>query len=149
MSVRGSVSSQFATALTDRAAPDGRRCTLEIEGDLISKPYVEITVNTMRRFGSSYAARVVAIERPRRVIDRPARSTWRGDASAASYFSRRAGAIRRLAGGGPVTRGGRRAAPASRGDVPFTEVLERMGAGVAMGDNWIEAGPGPQCRRAS
>ena len=60
-----------------------------------------------------------------------------GDASSASYFLA-AGAISGLTGGGPVrVEGVGRAS--IQGDVRFAEVLERMGATVTMGENWIEA----------
>ena len=68
-----------------------------------------------------------------------------GDASSASYFLA-AGAISGLSGGGPVrVEGVGRAS--IQGDVRFAEALERMGAGISMGDNWIEAGAGARRRR--
>src|SRR5450830_1363940 len=57
LSVRGNVSSQFLTALL-MAAPLMARdhaVTIEVEGELISKPYIEITLNLMRRFGVTVA----------------------------------------------------------------------------------------------
>ena len=64
-----------------------------------------------------------------------------GDASSASYFLA-AGAISALHGGGPVrVEGVGRAS--IQGDIRFTEVVERMGGGIRMGENWIEAGAGP------
>jgi 3-phosphoshikimate 1-carboxyvinyltransferase len=69
-----------------------------------------------------------------------------GDASSASYFLA-AGAISALTGGGPVrVEGVGRAS--IQGDVHFAEALERMGAGIAMGENWIEAGAGGAARAA-
>jgi len=53
-----------------------------------------------------------------------------------------AGAISALSGGGPVRVEGVGPREHSRGDVRFAEMLERMGAGIAMGENWIEAGAG-------
>src|SRR5437773_58322 len=49
--IRGSTSSQFLTGLLMALPLAGRACAIEIEGDLISKPYVEITLEMMRRFG--------------------------------------------------------------------------------------------------
>jgi 3-phosphoshikimate 1-carboxyvinyltransferase len=67
-----------------------------------------------------------------------------GDASSASYFLA-AGAISGLSGGGPVrVEGVGRAS--IQGDVRFTEVLERMGASISMGENWIECAAGPEAR---
>ena len=51
VSIRGNVSSQFVTGLLMALPLAGRACTVDVEGELISKPYVEITLNTMHRFG--------------------------------------------------------------------------------------------------
>ena len=140
--VRGAVSSQFVTALL-MALPLARRaCTIEIEGDLISKPYVEMTLNTLRRFGVEVARHDWArFEVPAAAVYRsPGEIFVEGDASSASYFLA-AGAISGLEGGGPVrVEGVGRAS--IQGDVRFTELLEAMGSGIRMGDNWIEAGAG-------
>lgn len=133
--VRGNVSSQFLTALL-MAAPLARQdVTIEVVGELISKPYIEITLNLMRRFG-------VEVERQGwQAFTLRAGQTYRspgvihveGDASSASYFLA-AGAI----GQGPVRVEGVGKA-SIQGDVRFAEALEQMGAEVSMGDNWIEA----------
>jgi 3-phosphoshikimate 1-carboxyvinyltransferase len=132
--VRGDVSSQFLTALLMALPLAGRRIAVDVIGELVSKPYVELTLNSMRRFG-------VAVERDGwRRFAVPAGARYRtpgtihveGDASSASYFLA-AGAI----GGGPVRVQGVGRASA-QGDVRFVEVLEAMGAVVAMGDDWIE-----------
>lgn len=142
VNVRGSVSSQFVTALLLALPLTGRGCALEIEGELVSKPYVELTLDTMRRFGVEVSRREWArFDLPAARYRSPGEIYVEGDASAASYFLA-AGAISALAGGGPVrVEGVGRAS--IQGDVRFTEVLERMGAAVATGDNWIEAGAGP------
>ena len=142
VSVRGDVSSQFLTALLMALPLAGRQMTIAVEGELISKPYVDITFNVMRRFGVD-VAREGWTE-----FTIPASAHYRspgdihveGDASSASYFLA-AGAISALSGGGPVrVEGVGRAS--IQGDVRFAEALQRMGAGVAMGENWIEAGAG-------
>ncbi|RZS81863.1 3-phosphoshikimate 1-carboxyvinyltransferase [Pigmentiphaga kullae] len=136
--VNGSVSSQFLTALL-LAAPlatqaTGRGFVVEVEGELISKPYVEMTLNLMRRFG-------VTVERDGwRRFTVPSQAAYRspghmlveGDASSASYFLA-LGAI----GGGPVrvTGVGR---DSIQGDVAFADTLAAMGAQVEMGPDWIE-----------
>jgi 3-phosphoshikimate 1-carboxyvinyltransferase len=140
VSVRGSVSSQFVTGLLIALPLTGRAITLEIEGALVSKPYVEITLNTVRRFG-------VTIERRDwSRFDVPGGARYRspgeifieGDASSASYFLA-AGVISGLTGGGQVRVEGV-GRSSIQGDVRFTEVLERMGGRISMGENWIEAG---------
>ncbi|HWD21807.1 MAG TPA: 3-phosphoshikimate 1-carboxyvinyltransferase [Burkholderiales bacterium] len=131
--VRGDVSSQFLTALLMALPLAGKPSRIEVQGELVSKPYVEITLNVMRRFGvvvtrngwqdflvpgSSYAS--------------PGRILVEGDASSASYFLA-AGAL----GGGRVRVEGV-GRDSIQGDVRFTEVLERMGARVSLFDDAIE-----------
>ena len=133
--IRGDVSSQFLTALLMALPLTGKQATIEVVGELISKPYIEITLNLMARFGV-----VVARDGWQRFTI-PAASRYRspgkvyveGDASSASYFLA-AGAI----AGGPVRVEGI-GKDSIQGDVRFTEALSAMGANIAWGDNWIEA----------
>lgn len=137
IAVRGNVSSQFLTALL-MAAPlmaKEHSVTIDVVGELISKPYIEITLNLMRRFG-------VAVEQngwqsfsvqPGQSYLSPGTIHVEGDASSASYFLA-AGAI----AGGPVRVEGV-GKDSIQGDVRFVAALERMGATITMGDNWIEA----------
>jgi 3-phosphoshikimate 1-carboxyvinyltransferase len=147
VSVRGDVSSQFLTGLLIALPLTGKPTAVRVEGDLISKPYVGITLETMRRFGvevaregwSSFAVPGGA------GYSSPGEIHVEGDASSASYFLA-AGAISGLSGGGPVrVEGVGRAS--IQGDVRFTETLERMGAAISMGDNWIEAQAGAGATR--
>jgi len=135
VSVRGDVSSQFLTALLMSAPLLDHEVTIRVVGELISKPYIEITLDLMRRFG---------IEVRREGWERfivPAGSRYRapgvvyveGDASSASYFLA-AGVL----GGGPVRVEGV-GRGSIQGDVRFAEALEQLGARVAWGENWIEA----------
>lgn len=146
--VRGAVSSQFLTGLLMALPLIGRRITVGVQGDLISKPYVEITLNMLRRFG-------VTVERDGwKSFTIPAGAGFmspgeihvEGDASSASYFLA-AGVISGLKGGGPVRVEGV-GADSVQGDVRFTEILERMGARVRIGGNWIEAAAGPEAVRS-
>lgn len=133
--VRGDVSSQFLTALLMALPLTGVETRVEIEGELISRPYIEITLATMARFGISvireeWQAFVV----PGAVSYRsPGTIYVEGDASSASYFLA-AG----LVGGGPVRVEGV-GSESVQGDVKFAFALERMGARITMGPNWIEA----------
>src|SRR5262245_49323214 len=139
--VRGDVSSQFLTALLMALPLAGKPSRIEVQGELISKPYVEITLNVMKRFG-------VEVKRtgwryfdvPSQPYRSPGKIVVEGDASSASYFLA-AGAI----GGGPVRVEGV-GRDSIQGDVRFTEVLERMGAKVSLGDGWIEASGGQPLR---
>jgi 3-phosphoshikimate 1-carboxyvinyltransferase len=137
MQVRGNVSSQFLTALL-MAAPLMARdqaLTIDVIGELISKPYIEITLNLMQRYGVSverdgWASFKIA---PGQQYTSPGTIHVEGDASSASYFLA-AGAIT----GGPVRVEGV-GKSSIQGDVRFVEALERMGATITMGENWIEA----------
>ncbi len=136
--VQGSVSSQFLTALL-LAAPlqagqSGQPVVIEVAGELISKPYIEITLNLMARFGvmvrrdgwSRFTVESGARYRS------PGKIAVEGDASTASYFLA-LGAI----GGGPVRVTGVDA-DSIQGDVKFADTLAAMGASVTYGDGWIE-----------
>ncbi|MFA6013497.1 MAG: bifunctional 3-phosphoshikimate 1-carboxyvinyltransferase/cytidylate kinase [Gallionellaceae bacterium] len=133
--VRGDVSSQFLTGLLMALPLLQRSVTVEVVGELISKPYIEITLAMMARFGitvqrdgwrSFTVAAGSSYSSPKEIF-------VEGDASSASYFLA-AGAI----GGGPVRVEGV-GKTSVQGDVRFVEALEKMGAIITMGDNWIEA----------
>jgi 3-phosphoshikimate 1-carboxyvinyltransferase len=147
VSVRGNVSSQYLTALLMALPLLGRRVTVNIVGELISKPYIEITLNALQRFGISVErdgwSRFVV---PQCVYRSPGEIFVEGDASAASYFLA-AGAISGLNGGGPVRVEGV-GRSSIQGDVRFAEALQAMGAAVEMGDNWISVGAGSAAARA-
>jgi 3-phosphoshikimate 1-carboxyvinyltransferase len=148
VSVRGDVSSQFLTALLMALPLTGRQTAIAVEGELISKPYVEITLNLMRRFGLEVARDGwAAFTVPSGACYRSPGDIWvEGDASSASYFLA-AGAISGLTGGRPVrVKGVGRTS--IQGDVRFVEALERMGARIAMGDNWIEASAGDDAKHS-
>ena len=139
--VKGDVSSQFLTALLMALPLAGKPSSIEVQGELISKPYVEITLNVMRRFGLAVARdgwRHFHIPQGRYVS--PGRIFVEGDASSASYFLA-AGAL----GGGPVRVEGL-GRESIQGDVRFAEVLEKMGASVTMGEGWIECSSGKRLR---
>jgi 3-phosphoshikimate 1-carboxyvinyltransferase len=142
VSVRGDVSSQFTTALLMAlpmlTARRKRAMTVDIAGELISKPYVAITTNLMRRFGVNVEQdgwRSFRIPADARYAS-PGTIVVEGDASSASYFLA-AGVI----GGGPVrvTGVGR---GSIQGDVAFADMLAGMGARLTEGDDWIEAAAG-------
>ena len=137
--VRGDVSSQFLTALL-MALPlvADRRIVIEVVGELISRPYVEITLNLLARFG-------VEVQRQgwqRFVI--PAGSQLRSpgslhveaDASSASYFI----ALGAIAAGREEPRGihiSGLGADSIQGDIRFTEAARLMGARVQSGPNYL------------
>ena len=143
--VRGDLSSQYLSALLMALPLAGAQRDLEVEGELVSKPYVEITLNLMGRFGVHVAREGwKRFSVPARGYASPGEIRVEGDASSASYFLA-AGAISGLSGGGPVRVEGV-GRGSIQGDVRFTQVLERMGAAVSMGEDWIESGATAEAR---
>lgn len=137
LEVKGSVSSQFLTALL-MASPlmaHARPVVINVVGELISKPYIEITLNLMRRFGVTVERQgwqAFTVAAGQRYLS-PGSIHVEGDASSASYFLA-AGAI----AGGPVRVEGV-GRDSIQGDVRFVEALEKMGATITFGESWIEA----------
>ncbi len=133
--VRGDVSSQFLTGLLMALPLLNRTVKVEVVGELISKPYIEITLAMMARFG-------VIVQRDGwnsfSVMEgsgyvSPDVLYVEGDASSASYFLA-AGAI----GGGSVRVQGV-GENSVQGDVRFAEALALMGARIERGENWMQA----------
>ncbi|MGA9911646.1 3-phosphoshikimate 1-carboxyvinyltransferase [Paraburkholderia sp.] len=135
--VRGDVSSQFLTSLLmtlPLLRTESGVTTVQVDGELISKPYIEITIKLMERFGIKVERNgwhqfvVPAGQR----YQSPGTIMVEGDASSASYFLA-AGAL----GGGPLrVEGVGRAS--IQGDVGFADALIKMGANLQMGEDWIE-----------
>lgn len=135
VSVRGDVSSQFLTALLMALPLLDREVTVEVAGELISKPYIEITLAMMARFGvkaSRDGWRSFTVAAGSRYAS-PGTIYVEGDASSASYFLA-AGAI----GGGPLRIEGV-GSESIQGDVRFADALALMGAQITMGPNWMES----------
>lgn len=131
--VDGSVSSQFLTALLMTAPLAPQDTTIAIKGELVSKPYIDITLNLMKTFGveienQDYQHFVV---KGGQQYQSPGAYLVEGDASSASYFLA-AGAIK--GGTVKVTGIGRNS---MQGDIRFADVLEQMGATVTWGDDFI------------
>ena len=135
--VRGDVSSQFLTSLLmtlPLLRTESGVTTVQVDGELISKPYIEITIKLMERFG----IKVERHEWHRFIVpagqryQSPGTIMVEGDASSASYFLA-AGAL----GGGPLRVEGV-GRSSIQGDVGFADALIKMGANLQMGDDWIE-----------
>ncbi len=135
VSIRGNVSSQFLTALLMALPLTGQDARVEVVGELISKPYIEITLNLMARFGVEVEREdwTAFIIRGGQRYRSPGTISVEGDASSASYFLA-AGAI----GRGPVRVQGV-GRDSIQGDVKFADTLASMGAEIKMGEDWIEA----------
>ena len=141
--VRGDVSSQFLTALLQSmclVAAD-REIVVEVVGELISKPYIAITLNLLARFGARVRneqwARFTILEGSRLVS--PGSIHVEGDASSASYFVA-LGAIA-ASNGAPVRVEGMGSA-SIQGDLAFVGAAQAMGAHVLLGENWVEVSRG-------
>jgi 3-phosphoshikimate 1-carboxyvinyltransferase len=139
--VRGDVSSQFLTALLLALplATAERAITIAVEGELISKPYIDITLNLLARFG-------IVVERdahdPYASFTLPRGSQYRSpgaihveaDASSASYFV----ALGALAGIEAPVRIEGVGLDSIQGDIRFVDAARAMGAQVQGGAGWLE-----------
>ncbi|ABZ76604.1 3-phosphoshikimate 1-carboxyvinyltransferase [Shewanella halifaxensis HAW-EB4] len=133
--IAGDLSSQFLTALLMVAPLAKGDVNIKIKGELVSKPYIDITLALMAQFGvevqnNDYASFV--IKAGQRYVS-PGKVLVEGDASSASYFLA-AGAIQ--GGEVKVTGVGKLSI---QGDVKFADVLEQMGADIEWGDDYIIA----------
>ena len=138
IAVNGSVSSQFLTALLMAAPLASNDTEITIIGDLVSKPYIDITINMMAIFGVSvinnqYQTFVI---KANQTYQSPGSYLVEGDASSASYFLA-AAAIK--GGTVRVTGVGKKSL---QGDTQFAHVLEKMGAKITWADDYIECSRG-------
>ena len=143
--VRGDVSSQFLTSLL-MALPllaQDRDITIEVVGELISKPYIHITLELLARFG-------IAVKNDnwqRFVIPSGSRYLSPGDihveadASSASYFIA-LGAIAADAEEQKSIKILGVGADSIQGDIRFIEAAQAMGAQVESGPNWLQVSRG-------
>jgi 3-phosphoshikimate 1-carboxyvinyltransferase len=133
VSIDGSISSQFLTSILMVTPLLKTDTNIEIEGELVSKPYIDITLNIMSRFGvevqnNDYQSFTVKGNQSYHAVEK---YMVEGDASSASYFLA-AGAIK----GGEVTVHGV-GKLSVQGDKHFADVLEKMGAEIIWADESI------------
>ena len=132
--IDGSISSQFLTALLMSAPLAENDTEIEIIGELVSKPYIDITLAMMRDFGvhvENHHYQKFQVKGNQSYIS-PGKYLVEGDASSASYFLA-AGAIK---GKVKVTGIGKNSI---QGDRLFADVLEKMGAKITWGEDFIQA----------
>lgn len=133
MQIDGSISSQFLTAVLMVAPLLEGDSQIDIIGELVSKPYIDITLALMQRFGvtvQNHDYKRFSI-RGNQVYRSPGHWLVEGDASSASYFL----AAAAIKGGSiKVTGIGKHAV---QGDIHFADALEAMGAAVEWGDDYI------------
>ena len=136
--IDGTISSQFLTALLMSAPLAKGEIHIKVKGDLVSKPYIDITLDLMAKFGvtvtnDKYQRFSVAGGQSYRS---PGEIMVEGDASSASYFL----AAAAISGGTVRVYGvGKHSV---QGDIRFAEVLEQMGASIHYADHYIEATKG-------
>ena len=136
--VDGSISSQFLTALLMAAPMAKGSTTITVKGELVSRPYIDLTIAVLKQFG-------VRVEEPKKDVFKVAGDTTfkspgtimvEGDASSASYFLAAAaikGGTIRVSGIGKNS---------VQGDAKFATYLEKMGAKVSYGDDYVEVSKG-------
>lgn len=130
--VKGSISSQFISSILLNAPYAGGDISIEIEDDLVSKPYVDITIGVMQDFGVKVENREYKyfnIKSGQRYQEKE--YTVESDCSSASYFFGAAAIAQ-----GDITV--RNVSPNSlQGDIRFVDILERMGARVERGEDYV------------
>lgn len=138
VNIRGNISSQYLTALLLTSPLAQQDMVIKVEGELVSKPYIDMTIDVMRRFGVTVEADGYSSFRVPggQGYQSPGSMLVEGDASSATYFlaaaAIRGGTVRvNGVGGGSV-----------QGDVRLADVLEQMGAVVKRGQDWIEVSHG-------
>jgi 3-phosphoshikimate 1-carboxyvinyltransferase len=136
--VDGSISSQFLTALLMAAPMAKGSTTISVKGELVSRPYIDLTIAVLKQFG-------VRVEEPKKdlfmvvgdtTFKSPGTIMVEGDASSASYFLAAAaikGGTIRVSGIGKHS---------VQGDAKFAIYLEKMGATVAYGNDYVEVTKG-------
>lgn len=132
--IDGSISSQFLTALLMSAPLAEGDIEIEIIGELVSKPYIDITLAMMKDFGvnvhhQNYQTFLV---KGNQSYVSPQKYLVEGDASSASYFL----AAAAIKGKVKVTGIGKNSI---QGDRLFADVLEKMGAKITWGEDFIQA----------
>ncbi|WP_434359784.1 3-phosphoshikimate 1-carboxyvinyltransferase [Parasalinivibrio latis] len=133
VSVDGSISSQFLTALLMTAPLSQNDMVIRIEGELVSKPYIDITLHIMAQFGVEVENRDYQVFNVKggQEYQAPGDFLVEGDASSASYFL----AAAAIKGGEiKVTGIGRKSI---QGDVAFADALSAMGAEIEWGDDYV------------
>lgn len=133
VSVRGNISSQYLTALLICAPYAETPLHIHVEGELISTPYILLTLDVMKQFGIEVKHDgLTDFYVPKGVYRSPGDYMVEGDASSASYPLAAAavsGGRVRVLGVGSASR---------QGDIAFVDVLKQMGATVTMDDDWID-----------
>lgn len=130
--IRGDVSSQFLSSILMAFALTKNKIKIEIIGDLISKPYIEITLKLLKQFGIIYVNKNwknFTLQQPAK-LKNPKIIEIEGDASSASYFF----AAAAIAGEIEVKGINKNSI---QGDIDFLNILKKMGAKILYKKNSI------------
>ncbi|NIG99193.1 MAG: 3-phosphoshikimate 1-carboxyvinyltransferase [Buchnera aphidicola (Periphyllus acericola)] len=134
ITLNGSISSQFLTALLIAAPLSLKKTKILIKGKLVSKPYIDITIKMMKSFGviiKNFNYKFFLINGNQKYIS-PKKYFIEGDASSASYFLSAAA----IKGGTVIIKGvGKKSI---QGDIKFCSILKKMGAKIYLGKNFIQ-----------
>ncbi|URJ23437.1 3-phosphoshikimate 1-carboxyvinyltransferase [Blochmannia endosymbiont of Camponotus sp. C-003] len=136
--IKGSISSQFLSSMLMMAPLASRDTLIKVDGVLVSRPYIDMTLSLMKIFGIDIQHENYRVFycKGNAAYQSPGHYLVEGDASSASYFLA-ASAIRggtvRVIGVGRNSK---------QGDIYFANILERMGAKIKWSDNYIECSRG-------
>ena len=133
--ISGSISSQFLSGLLLALPLAGANATIRVVGELVSKPYVALTLSLMKDFGVTVKNEnfeTFEIAAGQKYIS-PGCYDIEADASSASYF------LAAAALGEGVVRIENLSKSSIQGDIAFIEVLAQIGARFSSGEQWLEA----------
>ncbi|XBC41561.1 MAG: 3-phosphoshikimate 1-carboxyvinyltransferase [Buchnera aphidicola (Kaburagia rhusicola rhusicola)] len=133
ITINGSISSQFLTSLLIAAPLAALDSKIMVRGQLVSKPYIDMTLKLIRMFGiniinESYSCFYI---QGRQRYQSPGKYFIEGDASSASYFLASAA----IKGGSVCVTGV--GSNSIQGDIKFSQILKKMGAFITIGRNFI------------
>lgn len=130
--IRGDVSSQFISGLLIAGCAAKESFSVEVEGELVSKPYVDATISVLRLFGGEVENKNYSLFSTQPTGYKPARFTVPGDYGLAGFIM----AAPLVAGGKARITGLNPSLP--QADYKVVEALRAMGADVREGDEFIE-----------
>ena len=123
--IKGDISSQYLTALLIAGPISNNEFNIEVIGDLISKPYIDITLKLLTKFNIFYNNdnwRLFSLKKDS-VYRNPTKIFVEGDASSASYFFAAASLSGSIEIKG-VTK------DSIQGDLKFLDIISKMGAKI-------------------
>ncbi len=129
--IAGNLSSQYLSALLMMAPCASGPLDIQVTGELVSQPYIDMTMGVMAQFGATVATPQPSLFQIQPQQYKAANYDIEPDASAASYFF----ALAAITGGQVTIEG--LSSYALQGDVAFVEALQKMGCSISYGENSI------------